>query len=1183
MTSVTKRTVGELLRHHRLQASLKQSELATELGYDTSHISRVERSERLPTREYLQQFIQVLQLSEAEGSEIFDLFEQATGTQTVPSPSQPKPTRRQDWGEAPDISIFYGRQKELDELEKWIVQDGCRVVALFGLGGMGKTTLVTKLAEQIQDEFEYVIWRSLRNVPSTLDILSDCIQFFSDQQPGDLPESVGQRISLLIDNLRNHRCLLILDNIESILQEGHRAGYYREGYETYGDLIRRLGETRHQSCLVLTTREKPGELASLEGETSPVRSLQLYGLDQKDGREMLQDRNLSGSEDAWTDLIHRYSGNPLALKIVSETVRELFSSNIADFLNEETAIFGGVYDILGQQFDRLSELERDILYWLTIEREDVTLEDLRKQIIRPISSRELLEAVSSLAQRSLVERSPVGFTLQNVVMEFVTGQFIEQVYDEISTETILLFHNHALISAQAKDYVRQSQIRLILKPLVDRLQAQLGQEGTEDKLNKVLTTLRETASPQQPGYAGGNILNMLIHLGSDISNYDFSHLTVWQAYLRDVVLHDVNFAHADLTKSVFMETFGGIFSITFSPDGKLLAAGTTDNEIRVWQAADRKQLLICQGHTAWVRSVVFSPNNDIFASGSSDHTIRLWDADTGQCLQTLRGHSDRVRSIAFSPDGATLVSGSDDQTIRLWDVQSGQQLELLQGHSNSVRSISFSPHSDQIVSGSEDRTVRLWNVETGQCHMILQGHLNKVDTVTFSPTETFVASGSADCTIRLWDVATGECLQELDEHTDRVRSIRFSPDGNMLVSGGYDRMVRLWDVHTGQNLKILRGHTNWVRSVAFSPDGQNVVSAGDDKTARLWDIQSGRCLDTLWGYTNQVWSIALSADGRRLASGSEDQIARLWDVNTGQCLNILKGHANRVNSVTFSPDGLTCASSSDDQTIRLWDVQTGQPLKTLLGHTGRVSVIGFSPDGNTLASGSSDQTVRLWDFNTGQCLNTLSGHANWVWSVTFSPDGQVLASCGDDQTIRLWDVSSGGNISILKNQVGRVSAVAFDPSGHVLASGGDDRSIWLWDVKTNQRLKILRDHTERVLSVVYSPDGATLASGSEDQTVKLWAAQTGSIVKTLKGHSGRVRSVAYTPDGKMLISCSDDGTIKLWSIQTGECLNTLRSDRPYERMDITGVAGLTEAQKAILKTLGAVENSEKGNIVSSEL
>jgi hypothetical protein len=195
---------------------------------------------------------------------------------------------------------------------------------------------------------------------------------------------------VLIEYLRQHRCLLILDNAEAILRTGVRAGHYQEGYESYGQLLQRIGEIQHQSCLLLTSREKPKEFAYLGENIAPVRTLLPSSLSAVEGRALLTEASLTGSDESWLTLIDRYSGNPLALKLVAETIREIFGGDIAAFLAEETAIFGGIRELLAQQFERLSTLEQDLMYWLAVEREAVGPQQLSGNLIRPIAKRALL-------------------------------------------------------------------------------------------------------------------------------------------------------------------------------------------------------------------------------------------------------------------------------------------------------------------------------------------------------------------------------------------------------------------------------------------------------------------------------------------------------------------------------------------------------------------------------------------------------------------------------------------------------------------------------------------------------------------------------------------------------------------------------------------------------------------------
>ncbi|MBU7583610.1 MAG: AAA family ATPase [Nostoc sp. TH1S01] len=1080
---------------------------------------------------------------------------------------------RLDWGDASFLPVFYGRKEELATLEQWILDEHCQFVALLGMGGIGKTALSVKLAQQIQEDFEYVIWRSLREAPPVKAILTQLLQFLSDEQEteANLPESLSDRISRLIDYLRNHRCLLILDNAESILRYGNRAGKYREGYEGYGELFRRLGEATHQSCLVLTSREKPQEVALLEGEALPVRSIQLSGLKVVEGLEILKVKGLSAAEDEWQAMIESYGGNPLALKIVATTIEDVFGGNVSEFLQQNTVVFGDIRDILDQQFERLSDLEKEIMYWLAINREPVTLSDLREDILSPVPPPKSLEALESLVRRSLVEKSTATFTLQPVVMEYMTQVLIERVCEEIVTHNIQLLRCHALIKASAKDYIRETQVRLILKPVIDGLLTVLrSKKGIENQLNQILARLREE-SPQEPGYTGGNIINLLCQLQTDLTGYDFSQLTVWQADLRNVKLHNVNFQHADLAKSIFTETFGGIASVAFSADGKLLATGDTNGEIRLYQVSDWKQLLICKGHTNWVPSLAFSPDNSILASSSSDHTVKLWDTNTGQCLQTFYGHEHEVWTVAFSPDGNKLISGSNDRAIKLWNVRTGECLKTFQGHTSWIVSTVFTLDGQNLVSGSDDDTIRLWNISTGECLRILRGHRDGIRSISITPNGQMIVSGSDDQSVKLWDVATGKCMKTLYGHNAAVWSVAISPQGNLIASGSLDQTVKLWDFNTGQCLKTLQGHSGWVLSVAFNLQGNLLATSSDDQTVKLWDVNTGQCIKTFSGYTSQSWSVAYSPDGQILASGGHDHTVRLWDVNTGQPLQNLLGHSAVVRSVAYSPNGQKLASGSDDRIVKLWDVNTGQSLRIFQGHSAAIQSVRFSPDGQKLASGSEDQTVRLWDVNTGQSLQTFQGHRAAVQSVAFSPQGRILASGAWDQTVKLWDVNTGECKQTLEGHTNWVWSIAFSPNGDLLASASYDGTIRLWNVKSGVCLQILEVCANSIVkSVIFSGDGQILATSSPDYTVKLWDVKTGECKRTLDGHSAWVWSIAFSPDNQTLASSSADETIRVWDVNTTECLKTLKAQKFYEGMNIRGVTGLTAATIVTLKGLGAV-------------
>lgn len=1091
---------------------------------------------------------------------------------------------QQDWDNAIDASVFYGRETELAQMWQWIVSDRCRLVGLLGIGGIGKSTIAVKAALQMQTEFEIVVWRSLANAPSLDELLTSLLKFLMPLQGDDpiVPARLDEKLSNLMHYLRSQRCLLILDNAETILHS-EQVGQWRSGYEAYGQFLRTLGETPHQSCCLLTGREKPREMALMEGEQGGVRSLLLSGLTPDDGRAIFRQKGaFTGSEAQWQILIDHYGGNPLALKMVAAATKDLFNGNIVEvltYLDRGIFVFEDIRDLLARQFDRLSVGEQKILYWFAIFREPVTIAEIRESVVDSASKQSVPQQVNSLIRRSLLEKTDGLFFLQPVVMEYVTERLIQQVCKELTTRQIDVLQSHSLIRVQAKDYIRVMQLRLIVQPVVEwLLSCYRNVSEVEDRARLLLAQQR-----QKSGYTAGNLINLLVQLKVDLRGSDFSELVVRQADLRQVNLAGVNFQNADLTQSVFSESLNSAMSIDISPDGQIIAVGDSSGLVYLWQITTTQLLATFAGHTSWVWSVAFSPDGNTLASSGSDTTVRLWDVHTGQCLRVLKEHTGCVWSVSFSPDGQRLASGSDDLTVRVWNVQ-GDCLQVLQGHEKNIYSVHFSPDSQTLASGSHDTSIRIWDVASGTCLNVLQGHTEGVHCVRYSPDGQLLASGSLGGVIRLWSGQLRSSLSNpdakvLNGHTNWVWGIAFSPDGGILASGSDDGTLRLWNVQDGQCFNVLDGHTDDILAIAVRD--QLMVSASQDQTVRLWNLH-GQSLKTWRGCTSGIRSLSLSPNGQTLASRGQDEMLHLWHLQLDDTASPLPPYqtfhrttdstsclTSWTSDLSFNSDGQTVATNGQDGSILLWDMQTGS-LNQWFGHDAPVWTVRFNLTGQILASGSHDQTVRLWDVQTHRCLRVLRGHQDGVRAIAFDADGQRLASGSSDQTIRLWDVQTGEGLRVLRGHTGGVFTLTFDADGQRLVSGSFDQTIRLWNLQTGNSVRVLRGHTGGVWSIAFSPDGQTLASGSGDRTIRLWNLQTGNCLKVLHEHTSWVTSVIFSSDGQVVVSGSDDRTIKLWDVATGRCIKTLMGDRLYEAMNIQGATGLTNAQKATLRALGAL-------------
>jgi WD40 repeat protein len=932
----------------------------------------------------------------------------------------------------------------------------------------------------------------------------------------------------------------------------------------YARVLSAVAEVSHSSCLILTSREAPPELAVFG---SAVRSLELHGLDTVDAQNLLADKQLYGDTHAWQRLVDWYGGNGLALKIVSETIRQVYSGNIEAFLADATAsygaVFGGTRRLLDAQVERLSPTEHDILTRLAVEREPINLVELASEMKPSFERGAVVEAIETLRRRSLVERGERAgtFTLQSMVLEYVTDRLVETVAGEIERGQPAVLIQLPLIRAQAKDYVRQAQERLIGTPILRRVGAATGVSEAEPQLLALLDRWRRRPVAEQ-GYGPGNVVNLLRLLRRDLRGVDLSNLALQHVYLQDAAAQDASLAGAILTQALVAEAFAYPTAVALSADGAFLAGGMPSGEVRLWSASDRTLLLTLQSHAGAVWSVAFSTDARFLASGGVDGLINVWAVPSGWRAATLRGHTAAVYGVAIAGDGRIVASAADDGTARIWSLtslrpgderhgmqekaSSGQLLATLEGHTGGVRAVALSADGRLAATGGLDGTIRLWETLNGHTLTTLTGHTGVVWGVALSGDGALLASGGVDGTVRLWTVTkfpradgtrrsraegtrTGALRATFQAHTGGVRGVALSMDGRLAASGGVDGVVRLWDTASCQLVAALHGHTVVVYRVALSGDGHLAASASFDGTVRLWATTSRQLVATLRGHSAVVWSVAISGDGQVMAGAGHDGLVRLWHAVSGELLSTLP-HAAGIRAVALSGDGQLVASGGVDGTVRVWDVRTGALVSDVQAHTGMVRGVALSWDGRVLASGGVDETVKLSLITRpSQRAGTRSPRASGAHS-------QIEAS--------------------LEGHTGLVRGLGLSADGRLVAGGS-------WD----------QLHAGAVYGIALSDDGQVLASSGLDGVVRIWDVPHNQLLATLRGHTGAVWSVALAQDGRHVVSGGDDGTIRLWDTVSGDCLHTLRSDRRYQRLDITGLTGVTDAQRSALLDLGAIDHS----------
>ncbi len=1198
---------GQMMLTLRTDIGLTQGSLAEFLGVSRRAVGAWEAGNKYPNPHHLKQLIAL-----AIQQHAFPAGEEADAVRTLwraahqkvllderwlaslltfsseaddapPAVTQQPHGQRIDWGGALAVHNFYGREWELAQLSEWILQERCRVVGVLGLGGIGKSSLSVSLMHQIADQFEVVIWRSLRDTPTCEALLADCLRVLVPQSP-ELPSAdFEQCLNLVLQFLREHRALIVLDNLETLLEEGDAAGRMRAGYEDYGTLLRRLSETEHRSSLLFTSRENPISLVALESSPSLIRLLRLNRLESKPCEQLLAEKGVIGSDSERAKLIDLYAGNPLALKIVAQTIVDLFDGGIAPFLDQGEVIFGGIRNLLAGQFARLSPLEQSLLLWLAILREPATLNELSAALVTPVSRGRVLEALQALYRRSLIERgqTPGSFTLQSVVLEYLTARLVEEASAELQRGEFSRLIEYGFELAYASAYVRETQERLLLRPLLDDMQSiYLDSARVESVLVAYLDQMRGLADAAQ-GYAPATLLALLKLLRGHLRSLDLSGLALRSIYLQGVEMQDTRLINAALQDSRFTEMFDPMTAVAVSRNGEYWAASSRRGEIRLWEAEGYVLRHAWRAHTDMSWTLAFSPNGQILASGSYDGMIKLWDVASGSLLWANR-HATHMHAVAFSPDGQMIASSGPDGTVQLWDVEEGRQLEVLY-HPRPLIALAWSPDGRLIASGDQEGGIHLWEIVEPPHAIslrIIDAHQSMVDGLSFSPDNRVLASAGWDNAVKLWDVPSGRLKQTLTGHTNRVRRVVWSPDGRLLASCSFDKVIALWDVEQISYCGMLKGHSAELTGVAFTPDSQFLLSGSEDGTLRLWDISREQSVRVIQGYSTSLYDVAWSPDGNQVVSGGTDRQITIYSVNGDKLPRVLEGDYQVVFSIDWSSDGRWIASSEWDNVIRLWDAASGDFVRVLHHHEDPGNYfygLGWNPSELRLASGTYRRGIQVFDLS-GQNQSWVGcPFPSWIRPVSWSPDGKQIAGGSDDGNIYICDTRDGSYLQQFSAHQNLIRCVAWSPDGKLIASSssGENGELFVWDTSRAELFASFDGDHGMINTVAWSPDGQCLISGGSDGFLRWWDVHSGSSVRAWSAHQGAIHALKRSPDGKMLASCGDDGAIKLWDLGSGAYLRTLRRDRPYERMDIRGIRGLNEAQKATLLALGAVADDER--------
>ena len=1105
--------------------------------------------------------------------------------------------------------IFFGRTEQIDQLDKSLQGNSYKLIVLSGMGGIGKTALANQICESFDSR--YIIARSLREMPPAIDVLSNFIDFLSDENEGMDNLSLELIVDKIIFCISESPCLLILDNMESIMDVGEGLGKIQDFYKEYEYFIDRVVTSNHNSCLLITSRECPNIVENLDEST--YLNIALTGLDRDSAVQFVKSRGLQDAEDAIEKLVKACSYHPLILKLACGFIPGLYT-NIQQLLDKKID-FSDSNEILEQHFKRLSSVELTIIYWLAIARDFIPDDKLSEFIYPEERHSDIRSGLLKLKDRSLIKKDSLlpRWTLENVIMEFATEKLVQSLIVEVlrtikltesnnldSFDNLGIFNKFPLFQATASEYIKKIQIRLILQQIKGSC-LKYGYRTLELWAKSIIQAQRINITDR--GYAVGNVVNILIQEKQQIeSSIDLSGLNIKEVDFSNADLQKVNMSNSYLDRCTFKESIFPLTSVTFIDNIKnpLLITGDDAGVISVWDINDKARICKFKEHNHGVNSIIpiYSNSSDescichLITTGN-EGKAKLWmitTQDNNLALSSIRTISNientEIHSSAVSNDSKLLAIGFATGLLEVWSIQDFQDINCIfredVNSGISLSALAFDNSSDLLLISSNDKKIKILNLVDRQCYSSdFTGEIysclkfdrkNRLIATSTKGSLSIAAIQDKSLTIlhHQPNITRNEVrLENLNIYYDASSALYIFASSSI----GQDTTSKMYtfkiEGEENNSLSInqinsFNAERSTINALCISSKMKLLSSVRRDCVVQLWDIndvENSKCIHSIYGYSGYINRVVFDPNNNNyiLSSSNENDIRR-WRVNSDESYfdesESISGHLREVIPIVFSNDGEFFASGSDDNDVILRKASNFTSIAKLTGHNNRVCSIAFATHQKILATGSYDRSFKIWSLESLECIETKTEQEARIYALAFNPRSKYnhLASGGSNGTIYVWDSNSFVRIHLMEGS-SFVTGLSFSNDGKILVSGhGDSRYIRLWNVENNYELiREVKAHDGIVFSVVFNHDSSILATGGGDGGIKLWDVRDKDnikpIGKPLEGHSSWVHSVAFNATGTRLISGSGDNTIVLWNIENPEHPFVIKSQRAYSPYD----------------------------------
>lgn len=1087
---------------------------------------------------------------------------------------------RVDWGNSSPVDTFFGRRRELRTLTKWITEDRCRLVSVWGMAGVGKSSLILRVGRQLVTRvpatpfgIEAVVWRRVVNPPSFRSFLIDILGAVSATNTGLGTGTEEELSARLLAELKRSRCLIILDNFESVIPSVEMSDAMRREAEKYNAFIALIGQSDHQSTVVLSSSEQPQPVALLEGRRRPVRSLELVGLDVRSVRSLFTTIGRFRADwDDWDKLTTYFAGNPLVLEAVAHEIIVVFNGNIREYLSSELAVPSSLTSRMARTFETLESDERLLLYWLALNRDPVDRSTLAGDLALRRTSSELVEILLRTRRKVRIEQDSDKLFLLPAMLNTVTARLVRDFVEDILNRTCKVLGDVAVLKVTSKDYVRDAQREAIAVRVLNGLSSSLG--STRSISRHIREALRSfmQSDEHRGGYLVGNCLNLLAVLEGELSELDVSGTLVREAYLRGIAVRDVNFSNCEFSGVAFDEAIGGLVSAAYRPDGGQFATGDMNGALHLWNSSSGKKVRTLEIHDGWIRSVAYSHDGRLVATAGEDSRVQVWDLEHEENVFVARGGGGRALAVALASNPTRVAFGGDDVNVSIVAMGTGAPPLRLPGHVGRVWALTFSSCGSFLGVGCGSGAVGVWNLTDPEPTCTWWNGLGRVRCLAFSPCDSTLAVGTEEGDVFLLGLATADVTQ-LGSHSAAVRSIGFSPDKRHLASGDRDGTIAIWNWPDRKKSRVFTRGSDCIRAISLHPQEPTLLAATDDGFC-VWDWKAARPTMSITGGLNSVWALAAPTDNAHVFAGYEDGSIVKWDLSNKNEVAHSRQHASRIRALGLSLDNVTLASGGSDRRIFLGRSDLARAaFRRIPNEVPWIRAVALSPDGTKLACGGGADQVSIWDCRTLEVLSSFDTGGEVVQSLAFDADAHSIIVATNSGHVHRREISTGAVTATIQFEDGGLRAlVKVDPNETVVI-GSSTGLLALCSLSTGTVTHLWEAHSAGINALEVFAHNTSFASASNDGTVKLWeyvdVHAPLRLAATFALDSIPTTIARLKSDNRLAIGCVD-GRVRIWDPISGSSDAGVAPRPIYAGSRISGVTGITEDQKRSLRLLGAV-------------